>query len=93
MPEGARPRSGGAEWVIVLSTPLDDVADNVALIRRQTLIAGGIALTAALIAACLAAGYHARRLRRLERAAERVAQGDFSVPIPIGSRTRSVSSR
>ena len=71
--------------MIVLSTPLDDVSDNVALIKRQTLIAGAIALTAALIAAYLAAGYHARRLRRLERAAQRVARGDFSVPIPIGS--------
>jgi signal transduction histidine kinase len=72
----------GEGWVIVLSTPLDDVEDNVALIRRQTLIAGGIAILAALLASYLAAGYHARRLRRLERAAERVARGDFSVPIP-----------
>jgi signal transduction histidine kinase len=78
-----RPDEPGAPgWVIVLSTPLEDVEDNVALIRRQTLIAGGIALFAALIASYLAAGYHARRLRRLERAAERVARGDFSVPIP-----------
>ncbi|MFN8149869.1 MAG: HAMP domain-containing sensor histidine kinase [Solirubrobacterales bacterium] len=82
VPEGT---PGAAEWVVVLSTPLDDVSDNVALIRRQTLIAGAIALVAALIAAYLAASYHARRLRRLERAAERVAQGDFSVPIPVGS--------
>lgn len=85
VPEGEPAAAGGPGWVIVLSTPLDDVADNVALIRRQTLIAGGIALLAALIAAYLAASYHARRLRRLERAAERVAQGDFSVPIPVGT--------
>ena len=80
--------TGDAEapgWVIVLSTPLDDVEANVALIRRQTLIAGGIALAASLLAAFIAAGYHARRLRRLEEAAERVANGDFSVPIPVGS--------
>ncbi len=82
VPEGD---SGWRRLVIVLSTPLDDVSDNVALIRRQTLIAGAIALVAALIAAYLAASYHARRLRRLERAAERVAQGDFNVPIPVGS--------
>ena len=83
VPEGT---SGpGPGWVIVLSTPLDDVAANVSLIRRQTLIAGAIALLAALIAAYLAASYHAGRLRRLERAAERVASGDFSVPIPVGS--------
>jgi signal transduction histidine kinase len=75
----------GPGWVIVLSTPLDDVEANVALIRRQTLIAGGIALVASLIAAFVVAGYHTRRLRRLEQAAERVAQGDFTVPIPVGS--------
>lgn len=82
VPEGEPDADG---WVIVLSTPLDDVADNVALIRRQTLLAGAIALLAALLAAYLAAGYHARRLRRLQEAAERVAQGDFNVPIPVGS--------
>ena len=71
--------------MIVLSTPLDDVEANVALIRRQTLIAGGIALAASLLAAFIAAGYHARRISRLEEAAERVAQGDFSVPIPVGA--------
>ncbi len=80
-----REGEGVPDWVIVLSTPLDDVADNVALIRRQTLIAGAIALAAALIAAYLAAGYHARRLQELERAAQRVARGDFSVPIPTGA--------
>lgn len=85
VPQGIAAAAGGPSWVIVLSTPLDDVAANVALIKRQTLIAGGIALSAALIAAYLAAGYHARRLRRLEQAAERVARGDFSVPIPVGS--------
>lgn len=85
VPEGIPASAGGPGWVIVLSTPLDDVSDNVDLIRRQTLIAGAIALLAALVAAYLAAGYHARRLRRLERAAERVARGDFSVPIPVGS--------
>ena len=83
IPERAADAADGpAGWVIVLSTPLEDVEDNVALIRRQTLIAGAIALVMALIASYLAAGYHARRLRRLERAAERVARGDFSVPIP-----------
>lgn len=82
VPGGVEPDPEAAGWIIVLSSSLADVEDNVALIRRQTLIAGAIALVAALIASYLAAGYHARRLRRLERAAERVARGDFSVPIP-----------
>jgi len=72
-------------WVAVLSTPLEDVEDNVGLIRRQILISGGIALLAALLAGWLAARAHSERLRRLERAAELVADGNFNVPIPIGS--------
>ena len=73
------------EWIAVFSTDLADVDDNVALIRRQILIAGAIALVAALGAGYLVAGAHARRLRRLEAAAEQVAQGDFSTPIPVDS--------
>lgn len=78
-------RDGQPVWVAVLSAPLDDVEDNVALIQRQILIAGGIALVAALVAAWLAAGAHSRRLRRLERAAEQVAEGNFQAPIPVES--------
>ena len=77
--------SGGTEWVAVLSSPLDDVEDNVALIRRQILIAGAIALAAASLAGFWAAGAVSRRLRRLRRAAEQVADGDFNHPIPIES--------
>jgi signal transduction histidine kinase len=73
---------GRPRWVAVLSTPLGEVDDNVALIRRQILIAGMIALAAALAAGWLAARAHAKRLRRLEAAAEKVAEGDFSTPIP-----------
>jgi signal transduction histidine kinase len=68
--------------VVVLSTPLADVDDTVALIRRQILIAGAIALLAALAAGWLAARAHAKRLGRLEEAAQKVAEGDFSSPIP-----------
>jgi signal transduction histidine kinase len=77
---------GETEWVAVLSSPLDDVDDNVALIRRQILIAGGIALAAASLAGFWAAGAVSRRLRRLRRAAEQVAEGDFNQQIPIESR-------
>jgi two-component system, OmpR family, sensor kinase len=73
---------GRPRWVAVLSTPLDEVDDNVALIRRQILIAGLIALAAALAAGWVAARAHAKRLRRLEAAAEKVAEGDFATPIP-----------
>jgi len=81
LPEGGNPR-----WVAVLSTPLGDVDDNVDLIRRQILIAGAIAIAAATLIGYFAAGAHSRRLRRLEDAAEQVAEGNFSVPIPVDSR-------
>ena len=77
--------AGEARWVVVLTDPLADVDDNVALIKRQILIAGGIALVAALAAGFFAARAHSRRLRRLETAAQRVAEGDFSTPIPVDS--------
>jgi two-component system, OmpR family, sensor kinase len=73
---------GRPRWVAVSSTPLADVDDTVALIKRQILIAGGIALLAALAAGWLAARAHAKRLNRLEDAAKKVAEGDFSTPIP-----------
>ena len=76
---------GEPVWVAVLSVSLADVDDNVALIRRQILIAGAIALLAALGAGWLVARAHSRRLRRLEAAAEKVADGDFSTPIPVES--------
>jgi two-component system OmpR family sensor kinase len=78
-------RNGGPRWVAVLSTPLGEVENNVAVIKRQILIAGGIAIAAALLAGWFAAGAHSRRLRRLERAAEQVAEGNFSSAIPVES--------
>jgi len=73
---------GRPRWVAVSSTRLADVDDTVALIRRQILIAGSIALLAALAAGWLAARAHAKRLKRLEEAAKKVAEGDFSTRIP-----------
>jgi len=68
--------------VAVVSTSLADVDDTVALVRRQILIAGSIALVAALGAGWLAARAHAKRLARLEAAAQKLAEGDFSTPMP-----------
>jgi two-component system OmpR family sensor kinase len=74
--------NGRPRWVAVSSTPFGEVDDTVALIKRQILIAGGIALILALAAGWFAARAHARRLKRLEEAAQKVAEGDFSTPIP-----------
>jgi two-component system, OmpR family, sensor kinase len=77
--------AGDPRWVAVLSVPLDEVDASVALIRRQILIAGAIALLAAVSAGWFVARWHARRLRRLEQAAVNIAGGDFSTPIPVDS--------
>jgi signal transduction histidine kinase len=77
LPPDDRPR-----WVAVLSTPLDDVDDAVAVVKRDILIAGAIALVGALAAGWLVARAHAKRLGRLEAAAQRLAEGDFETQIP-----------
>jgi signal transduction histidine kinase len=77
--------NGQTLWVEVLSTPLADVADDVALVRRQILIAGLIALVAASLIGFWASGAVSRRLRRMRQAAEAVAEGHFDQPIPVDS--------
>jgi two-component system, OmpR family, sensor kinase len=71
-------------WIAVFSQTLAEVTDNVALIKRQILIAGAIALALALLAGFWAARAISLRLRRLDLAAQRVARGDFA-PIPVDS--------
>jgi signal transduction histidine kinase len=76
---------GQTRWVEVLSTPLAEVNADVALVRRQILIAGLIALVAASLIGFWASGAVSRRLRRMRQAAEAVADGRFDQPIPIDS--------
>ena len=64
---------------------LDEVEGNVALIRRQILLSGGIALVIALGAGYLVARALSQRVGRLEQAARKVAAGDFSNPIRADS--------
>jgi signal transduction histidine kinase len=71
--------------VIVYSSSLSDIDHSVAIVRRQILVAGGIALLLALIGGYLAAGALARRVKRLEGAAKRVAAGSFDEPIAVDS--------
>ncbi|HET6549739.1 MAG TPA: HAMP domain-containing sensor histidine kinase [Solirubrobacter sp.] len=72
-------------YVAVFADSLADVQDNVALIRRQVLISGGIALVIAVLAGYLVARALSARVKRLERAARKVAAGDFSQPIRADS--------
>jgi len=86
--EAARPMFFGdrVARVVVYSAPLSDVADNVAIVRRQVLIAGGLGLLVALLAGLLIARALARRIARLERGARQVAAGDFSARFVVDAR-------
>jgi two-component system OmpR family sensor kinase len=76
---------GKVTGAAVFASSLADVQDNVALIRRQVLLSGGIALVIAVLAGYLVARALAARVKRLERAARKVASGDFSQPIRADS--------
>jgi signal transduction histidine kinase len=71
--------------VIVYSAPASAIARTVATVRHQILVAGAIALVLALFGGYLVARALAQRVKRLERAAEQVAAGNFSEPIPVDS--------
>jgi signal transduction histidine kinase len=76
---------GRVARVVVYSDPVSDVVRNVALVRHEILVAGGIALLVALVGGYLVARALAQRVKRLELAAERVAGGEFQHPIPVDS--------
>jgi signal transduction histidine kinase len=72
--------------VVLLSVPLDDVLANARVIKRSLLVAGGVALAISWLVGYLIAWYFTRRIRRLETAAERLADGDFETPIRDSGR-------
>jgi two-component system OmpR family sensor kinase len=67
--------------VILLSASLRVVSADVALVRQRVVWAGLIALAASLVVGFAAAIAFGRRVRRLERAAERIASGNFDEPV------------
>jgi len=76
---------GRVAVVIVYSSPASGVVRTVSTVRHQILVAGAIALLFALIGSWLMARALAQRVKRLERAAEQVAAGNFAQPIPVDS--------
>ena len=76
---------GRVARVMVYSSPVSDVVRSVAVVRHEILVAGGIALLLALIGGYLVARALTQRVKRLERAAEQVAAGDFEHPIRVDS--------
>ena len=69
---------GEVRGVAVFADGLGDVQDNVSLIRRRILVAGAFAFLIAVLGGYLVARALSLRIERLERAARKVASGDFS---------------
>ena len=67
--------------VLLLSASLERALSDVDLVKRRLLIAGAVVLALALLFGYLASTLFARRIRRLERAADRIASGQFDEPI------------
>ena len=67
--------------VVLVSSPLTDELQTVAVVRHRVFIAGALAIAFALVLGYVLAGAFARRIRRLEAGAERIASGDFDEPI------------
>ena len=83
--QAAKPLFNGkrVRRVVVFSAPLADVADNVALIRSQILVAGGLGLLLALIASTVVARWISRRVQsrwRRARGACRAATSRRAFP-------------
>ncbi|MGZ8696392.1 MAG: ATP-binding protein [Gaiellaceae bacterium] len=82
--EAAYPLLGGP--VVLLRASLHDSLGSIHLVRSRLVVAGLIALAVSLFVGYLAASIFARRIRRLERAADRIASGDFSQPVVDSGR-------
>ncbi len=67
--------------VLLFSAPLHATLEDVDLVQSRLLWSGLAGLGVALLAGFGAASVFARRIRRLERAAERIAAGDFDQPV------------
>ena len=72
---------GANPTVLLFSAPLEDTLASVDLVERRLLLAGAIGLLVSLLIGYGLASVFARRLRRLERAAERIAAGKLDEPV------------
>jgi signal transduction histidine kinase len=70
----------GARFLLV-SAPVDDTLETSSLVERRLLLAGLIALAVAALVGFALARIFARRIHRLERAADRIAGGRFDEPV------------
>jgi signal transduction histidine kinase len=78
--EAAVPFTGGT-FVLLLRSSLASQHGSVHLVQRRVLLSAGVALLIALLLGYGGAWVFARRIRRLERAADRIAGGRFDEPV------------
>jgi signal transduction histidine kinase len=78
--EAAVPIRGG-QYVLVLRDSVENRYDTVELVQHRLLLAAGVALAIALLLGYAGARIFARRIKRLERAADRIASGRFDEPV------------
>jgi signal transduction histidine kinase len=71
----------GPGYVVLVSSSLSEADETVDLVERRLLTAGAFALVAALLVGYGGARFFARRIRRLEQAADRIAGGRFDEPV------------
>jgi len=67
--------------VMLLSSSISDQLATVDLVKRRLLFATAAALLIALVLGFAVAAIHANRLGRLQRAADRIAEGAFDEPV------------
>ncbi|MDQ2910653.1 MAG: HAMP domain-containing histidine kinase [Actinomycetota bacterium] len=78
--EAAVPVLDGA-YVLMLRDSVQNQFGSVHLVQRRLLLSAGAALLIALLLGYGGARMFARRIRRLERAADRIASGRFNEPV------------
>ncbi len=72
--------------VVLLTAPLHDQLQTVSVVRERVFVAGALALAFAVALAYAGASLFARRIKRLEAAADRIAAGRFDEAV-IDSRS------
>jgi signal transduction histidine kinase len=69
----------GGRYALLVRAPVE--LGSIRLVERRVLLAAGVALLIALLLGYAGARMFARRIRRLERAADRIANGRFDEPV------------
>jgi two-component system, OmpR family, sensor kinase len=77
--EAAYPLAAGP--VVLLRASLHDSLSSISFVRSRLVVAGLIAFGCSLLVGYVAASIFARRIRRLERAADQIASGNFGEPV------------